>query len=69
MLPGDELPLTDAREIRERLEHAVDVVLDGGNCGLEPTTVIDIAGEAPAIVRRGRGDTAPFEPAGAGRPV
>jgi tRNA threonylcarbamoyl adenosine modification protein (Sua5/YciO/YrdC/YwlC family) len=63
MLPGDDLPLTDAHEIRERLEHAVDVVLDGGNCGLEPTTVIDLAGEAPAIIRRGRGDTAPFEPA------
>jgi tRNA threonylcarbamoyl adenosine modification protein (Sua5/YciO/YrdC/YwlC family) len=60
--------LTAAREIRERLEHAVDVVLDGGNCGLEPTSVIDLAGEVPAIVRRGRGDTGPFE-AGAGRPV
>lgn len=69
LLPGDELPLTDAREIRERLEHAVDVVLDGGNCGLEPTSVIDLAGEVPAIVRRGRGDTGPFEAAGAGRPV
>lgn len=68
MLPGDDLPLTDAREIRERLEHAVDVVLDGGNCGFEPTTVIDLAGEVPAIVRRGRGDTAPFEPAVPGRP-
>ncbi|HJS22010.1 MAG TPA: L-threonylcarbamoyladenylate synthase [Steroidobacteraceae bacterium] len=67
LLPGDDLPLTDAREIRERLEHAVDVVLDGGNCGLEPTTVIDLAADVPAIVRRGRGDTAPFEPAGSGR--
>jgi tRNA threonylcarbamoyl adenosine modification protein (Sua5/YciO/YrdC/YwlC family) len=67
MLPGDTLPLTDAREIRERLEHAVDVVLDGGNCGLEPTTVIDLTTEVPAIVRRGRGDAAPFESAGAGR--
>ena len=63
LLPGDDLPLTDANEIRERLEHAVDVVLDGGNCGLEPTTVIDLVGDAPVIVRRGRGDTAPFEPA------
>lgn len=66
LLPGDDLPLTDAGEIRERLEHVVDVVLDGGNCGLEPTTVIDLAGDAPAIVRRGRGDTAPFEPAPSG---
>jgi tRNA threonylcarbamoyl adenosine modification protein (Sua5/YciO/YrdC/YwlC family) len=69
MLPGDDLPLTDAREIRERLEHVVDVVLDGGNCGLEPTTVIDLATGVPVIVRRGRGDTAPFEPAGSGRAV
>lgn len=61
-LPGDDLPLTDAREIRERLEHVVDVVLDGGNCGLEPTSVIDLASEPPAIVRRGRGDVRPFEP-------
>lgn len=67
LLPGDNLPLTDAREIRERLEHVVDVVLDGGNCGLEPTTVIDLAAEIPAIVRRGRGDTAPFETAAPGR--
>ena len=67
LLPGDSLPLTDAREIRERLEHVVDVVLDGGNCGLEPTTVIDLAAEIPAIVSRGRGDTAPFETAVAGR--
>jgi tRNA threonylcarbamoyl adenosine modification protein (Sua5/YciO/YrdC/YwlC family) len=67
MLPGDDLPLTDAREIRERLEHVVDVVLDGGNCGFEPTTVIDLAGEVPAIVRRGRGDTAPFEAVVPGR--
>jgi tRNA threonylcarbamoyl adenosine modification protein (Sua5/YciO/YrdC/YwlC family) len=69
MLPGDDLPLTDAREIRERLEHAVDVVLDGGNCGLEPTSVIDLAAEPPTIVRRGRGDTTAFEAAGAGRPA
>jgi tRNA threonylcarbamoyl adenosine modification protein (Sua5/YciO/YrdC/YwlC family) len=67
LLPGDDLPLTDAREIRERLEHVVDVVLDGGNCGFEPTTVIDLAGEVPAIVRRGRGDTTPFEAALPGR--
>jgi len=67
LLPGEDLPLTDAREIRERLEHAVDVVLDGGHCGLEPTTVIDLTAEIPAIVRKGRGDPRPFEPATAGR--
>jgi tRNA threonylcarbamoyl adenosine modification protein (Sua5/YciO/YrdC/YwlC family) len=61
LLPGDDLPLTDAREIRERLEHSVDAVLDAGNCGLEPTTVIDLATDPPTLVRRGRGDSRPFE--------
>jgi tRNA threonylcarbamoyl adenosine modification protein (Sua5/YciO/YrdC/YwlC family) len=58
LLPGDPYPLTDAREIHERLEHFVDVVLDGGNCGLEPTTVVDLAGAAPVVIRVGRGDVA-----------
>ena len=53
--------MTDAVEIRERLQQLVDVVLDGGNCGLEPTTVIDLVGEVPAIVRRGRGAAEAFE--------
>jgi tRNA threonylcarbamoyl adenosine modification protein (Sua5/YciO/YrdC/YwlC family) len=57
-LPGDEYPLTDAHEIFERLEREVDLVLDGGNCGLEPTTVVDLAGDSPTIVRVGRGDVA-----------
>lgn len=57
-LPGEEYPLTDAREIHARLEHEVDVVLDGGNCGLEPTTVVDLAGGAPVVIRVGRGDVA-----------
>jgi tRNA threonylcarbamoyl adenosine modification protein (Sua5/YciO/YrdC/YwlC family) len=61
LLPGDALPMTDALEIRERLEQQVDVVLDGGNCGLEPTTVIDLVGEVPSIVRRGRGRSEAFE--------
>ncbi len=55
-VPGDELPMTDAREIQERLYHAVDAVIDGGNCGLEPTSVIDLegpgAGRRPARQRR-----------------
>src|SRR5690606_27158615 len=53
ILPGDPLPLTDGKEIRARLEHEVDAVLDGGNCGVEPTTVVDLAVIPPAIVRRG----------------
>jgi tRNA threonylcarbamoyl adenosine modification protein (Sua5/YciO/YrdC/YwlC family) len=56
LLPGDELPMTDAREIQERLLHLVDAVIDGGNCGLEPTTVIDLAGPVPVVVRQGRGE-------------
>jgi tRNA threonylcarbamoyl adenosine modification protein (Sua5/YciO/YrdC/YwlC family) len=60
LLPGDELPLTDAREIRERLQHDVDAVLDAGSCGVEPTTVLDLAGEAVSIVRLGRGDATAF---------
>jgi tRNA threonylcarbamoyl adenosine modification protein (Sua5/YciO/YrdC/YwlC family) len=55
MLPGDALPLTDGQEIRARLEHDIDAVLDGGNCGVEPTTVIDLAVSPPVIVRVGKG--------------
>lgn len=61
MLPGDDLPLTDAREIQERLYHSVDAVIDGGNCGLAPTSVIDLAGPVPVIARRGKGDVSAFE--------
>ncbi len=60
LLPGDELPMTDAQEIQERLKHQVDAVLDGGNCGFEPTTVIDLEGAAPVVLRQGRGDASPF---------
>jgi tRNA threonylcarbamoyl adenosine modification protein (Sua5/YciO/YrdC/YwlC family) len=61
LLPGDELPMTDAREIQERLYHHVDAVIDGGNCGLEPTSVVDLAGLAPVVARRGKGDVSAFE--------
>jgi len=54
-LPGEELPLTDASLIRERLEHQVDLVIDGGNCGLEPTTVLRLDGERIEVERHGRG--------------
>lgn len=56
LLPGDSTPLTDAKEIRARLEHEIDAVLDGGNCGTEPTTVIDLAVKPAVVVRRGKGD-------------
>lgn len=55
-LPGDEMPLNEPWEIRDRLEKLVDVILDAGHCGLEPTTVIDLTGETPVLVRRGRGE-------------
>jgi len=55
LLPSDELPMTDAQDIRERLEHDVDLVIDGGSCGLEPTTVLSLADDRVEILRRGRG--------------
>ena len=54
-LPGDAAPLTDGAEIRARLEHLVDAVLDGGHCGTEPTTVLDLTVMPPAVVRQGKG--------------
>jgi tRNA threonylcarbamoyl adenosine modification protein (Sua5/YciO/YrdC/YwlC family) len=55
LLPGDELPGTDAQEIRERLEHDIDLVLDSGDAGIEPTTVVDLTGREAVLIRRGRG--------------
>ena len=60
IMPGEELPMSDAREIQERLEYVVDAVIDGGNCGFEPTSVIDLAGPAPIVVREGKGDVSVF---------
>lgn len=60
ILPGDEAPLNDPDEIRERLEHQVDLILDAGACGLEPTTVVNLTGDEPVITRMGKGDTAVF---------
>lgn len=60
ILPGDDRPLGDAEEIRERLDRVIDLVVDGGAVGLEPTTVIDLTEEAPVLVRRGKGDVSPF---------
>ncbi len=58
VLPGDENPLNDAESIRARLEHEVDLILDGGVCGIEPTTVIDLSGAEPILIRKGKGDIA-----------
>ena len=57
---GDEAPLADAEEIRARLESALDVIVDGGPCGVEPSTVIDLTKAEPQVVRVGRGSLAPF---------
>jgi tRNA threonylcarbamoyl adenosine modification protein (Sua5/YciO/YrdC/YwlC family) len=61
IMPGDEYPLIDPYDIRETLEHHVDLVIDGGYCGMEPTTVVDLVDEAPLILRAGKGELAPFE--------
>lgn len=60
ILPGDELPLADADEIRERLEKQLDAVIDAGHCGIEMTTVINLTTDQPELVRTGRGALAPF---------
>jgi tRNA threonylcarbamoyl adenosine modification protein (Sua5/YciO/YrdC/YwlC family) len=60
-LPGDDVPMTDAAEIEARIGHAVDAILDGGNCGLEPSTIVDLSGDAPRLLRAGKGDPRPFQ--------
>lgn len=60
LLPEDGTPLNDARAIRDRLEHQVDLILDGGSCGIEPTTVVNLTGDTPVITRIGKGSIALF---------
>jgi tRNA threonylcarbamoyl adenosine modification protein (Sua5/YciO/YrdC/YwlC family) len=60
ILPNEDQPLTDSDQIRDRLERQIDLVIDGGACSLEPTTVIDLTGEEPVLIRQGRGDASPF---------
>jgi len=61
LLPGHDESMTQGWEIKERLDHAVDAVVDSGDCGTEPTTVVDFSQPEPEIVRRGAGDTSRFE--------
>ena len=61
LLPGEEEPLTQGWEIKERLDHVVDAVIDSGECGTVPTTVIDLSGGEPEILRVGAGDPSRFE--------
>ncbi|MBW7900009.1 MAG: threonylcarbamoyl-AMP synthase [Rhodocyclaceae bacterium] len=60
LLPGDEAPLTEGWEIQDRLDGQLELILDGGHCGTEPTTVVDLTGGQPALIRTGRGSLAPF---------
>ena len=60
IMPGDEYPLTDPYDIRDMLEHHVDLIVEGGYCGLEPTTVVDLSGDTPVIVRQGMGQFEDF---------
>ncbi|GEA58861.1 L-threonylcarbamoyladenylate synthase [Vibrio comitans] len=61
ILPGNDVTESDPEEIRDKLEHAVDLIINGGYLGEQPTTVIDFSEDEPVIARRGAGDTAPFE--------
>jgi len=60
MLPGDALPMNEPEEIRVRLEDRVDLVMDTGSCGIQATTVVDLTGEDPVLVRLGKGDARLF---------
>ena len=60
ILPGEQDALNDPDLIREKLEHFIELVIDGGACGMEPTTVIDLTGTEPQLLRQGRGDASLF---------
>lgn len=60
-MPDDQYPLTDPYEIKQLMNHHVDVIIDGGYCGLEPTTVIDLTDHRPQLLRQGAGDFSAFE--------
>lgn len=61
ILPGEDMPLTDPEDIRDRIGKQVDLIIDGGYCGFEPTTVVDLVEDTPKILRKGKGDTALLE--------
>lgn len=60
ILPNEEFAMNDAEQIRDRLQHQIDLVVDGGAVGLDPTTVIDLTTDTPVVVRFGKGDVSPF---------
>lgn len=61
ILPGETEPMTDPSDIRDALEHQVELVIDGGFCGMEPTTVVDMTGDVPVVTRQGRGSADAFQ--------
>jgi tRNA threonylcarbamoyl adenosine modification protein (Sua5/YciO/YrdC/YwlC family) len=61
LLPGEDQPMTHGWDIKERLDHVLDAVIDAGDCGTEPTTVVDLSQPEPEILRRGAGDPSRFE--------
>ena len=61
ILPGDDMPMMDPYEMNQILGHGVDLILDGGYCGFEPTSVIDLHDETPKVRRVGKGDVSLFE--------
>jgi tRNA A37 threonylcarbamoyladenosine synthetase subunit TsaC/SUA5/YrdC len=61
ILPGEEDPMTDPEDIRDKLEHELDLIIDGRFCGLEATTVVNMTGPVPEVTRVGKGDPAPFQ--------
>lgn len=60
ILPGQDQPLLDAWEIKDEIGHQIDLIIDGGFCGMEPTTVLDLTGELPELVRKGAGNWEEF---------
>ncbi|WP_455222320.1 L-threonylcarbamoyladenylate synthase [Kaarinaea lacus] len=60
ILPGDELPMVDPEDMFDRLKHQVDLIIDGGFCGIEPTTVVDLVEDEPVVIRQGKGDISQF---------
>ena len=57
LLPGDDIPLTEANDIEERIGHQIDLIVDGGSAGIEPSTVVDLSGGSIEVLRQGLGDT------------
>ena len=59
-LPGDAMPLSEPQDIRQRLERQLELIIDAGSCGTEPSTVIDLTADEPQVLRKGKGSLAPF---------